>query len=85
MEEYANKNSIAHIPAFILGLISIFSALFWYISLPCGTLAIILGAKSAKTTGSGLGKAGMALGIVGLVIFSFIYISLILLLLISNL
>ncbi len=64
---------------------STLSTLFWYITLPTGVLAIIFGAKSSKKTGSKLGKAGMILGIVGLSIFAFIYISLVMLITLSNL
>lgn len=76
MEENYRNKSVMHIASLVLGIISIVSALFWYIVLPSGILAIILGAKSAKKTGSKLGKAGMIMGIIGLALFAFIYISL---------
>ena len=55
-----------------------------HIALPTGILAIIFGVKSAKRTGSKIGKAGMITGIVGLSLFAFIYISMILIILINN-
>lgn len=85
MEENNKNKSAMGIAGFVLGIISILSTLFWYITLPTGVLAIIFGAKSSKKTGSKLGKAGMILGIVGLSIFAFIYISLIMLITLSNL
>lgn len=85
MEENNKNKSAMGIAGFVLGIISTLSALFWYITLPTGVLAIIFGAKSSKKTGSKLGKAGMILGIVGLSIFAFIYISLVMLITLSNL
>ena len=85
MEENNKNKSAMGIAGFVLGIISILSTLFWYITLPTGVLAIIFGAKSSKKTGGKLGKAGMILGIVGLSIFAFIYISLIMLITLSNL
>lgn len=82
-ENYKNKN-VMHIVSLVLGIISIVTALFWYITLPTGILAIIFGVKSARKTGSKIGKAGMITGIIGLALFAFIYISLILMLIVSN-
>lgn len=82
-ENYGNK-SVMHIASLVLGIISIVSAFFWYIVLPSGILAIVLGVKSAKKTGSKIGKAGMIMGIIGLALFAFIYISLIFLMILFN-
>ena len=65
-KEDARRHSSMHVAAFVLGLLTVLGHLFWYISLPCGVLAIIFGAKSAKKLGSKLGKAGLILGIIGL-------------------
>lgn len=83
MENYENK-SVMHIASLVLGIISIVSALFWYITLPTGILAIIFGVKSARKMGSKIGKAGMITGIIGLSLFAFIYIGLILILILTN-
>lgn len=69
----------------MLGIISIVFSFFWYITLPTGILAIIFGVKSAKRTESRIGKAGMIKGIVGLSLFAFIYVGMILLIILSNL
>lgn len=82
-ENYKNKN-VMHIISLVLGIVSIVTALFWYITLPTGVLAIVFGVKSARKTGSKIGKAGMITGIIGLALFAFIYISLILILIVSN-
>ena len=68
-----------------LGIISILTIIFWYMSLITGILAIVFGVKSIHKINSKLGKAGMILGIVGLSIFAFIYISLVMLITLSNL
>ena len=75
------KFFVLDVDSLVLGILSILTALFWYITLPSGILAIIFGVKSAHKTGSKIGKAGMILGIVGLALFAFIYISLILMIL----
>ena len=70
--------------ALTLGILSIVFAIFWYISLPTGILAIIFGAKSIKKVGSKAGRAGLITGIVGLAILAFIYLTLILMILMAR-
>ncbi len=82
MEE-KNKN-VMHICSLVLGIISIVFALFWYIALPTGILSIVFGVKSAKKTGSKIGKAGMITGIIGLSLSVFMYISIILIIVVEN-
>ena len=74
--EVKNKSSLG-IASLTLGIISVVSTLFWYITVPSGILAIVLGKKAISKVGSKLGKAGFILGIVGLSIFAFIYITII--------
>ena len=78
-----NKSGMG-IASLVLGIISVLTCLFWYMALPTGVLAIVFGAKSIKNTGSKLGKAGLILGIVGLALFIFIYVSFTLILLLAN-
>lgn len=82
-ENKANKSSMG-IAAFVLGIISVVTNLFWYMAIPTGILAIIFGVKSIRKAGSKLGKAGLITGIVGLAICLFIYISLTLILLLAS-
>ena len=84
MEEN-NDKMVIHIVSLVLGIISIVTALFWYLTVPTGILAIILGVKSAKKTGSKIGKAGMITGIVGLSLFALIYIGIMQMMILSNL
>lgn len=81
--ELKNKSSMG-IAALTLGIISVVSAIFWYISLPTGILAIIFGKKAINKVGSKIGKAGFILGIIGLSLFAFIYLSAIAIILINN-
>ena len=79
------KKGSMHVASLVLGIISIVTAAFWYITLPTGILAISFGVKSAKRTGSKIGKAGMITGIVGLSLFAFMYIGVILVMVLENL
>lgn len=83
MEE--QNKSVMRVASLVLGIISIVTAAFWYITLPTGILAIIFGVKTIKKFGSKLGKAGLITGIIGVSLFLFIYISLIMIILLSNL
>ena len=70
-----NNDGIAmSISALGLGIISILTHWFWYITLPTGILAIVFGVKMIRKRGSKLGKAGLVLGIIGLTLFVLIYI-----------
>jgi len=82
MEE--NNKYVMHIVSLVLGIISIVTALFWYMTIPTGVIAIILGVKSARKFGSKIGKAGMITGIVGLSLFAFIYLMIIQMIILSN-
>lgn len=84
MEENNSNKSTMHIASLVLGIISIVTSLFWYITIPTGILGIVLGVKSAKRTGSKIGKAGMITGIVGLSLFAFIYMGIIMMIILSN-
>ena len=84
MEEKDTNKSVMHVASLVLGIISIVTALFWYITLPTGILAIIFGVKSAKKTGNKMGKAGMVTGIIGLSLFAFLYIGMIFIVLLIN-
>ena len=83
MEDNNNKY-VMHISSLVLGIISIVFALFWYIALPTGILAIVFGVKSARKIGSKIGKAGMITGIIGLSLCAFMYIGMILIIVLSN-
>lgn len=83
MEEN-RKKSASGVSSLVLGIISIVSALFYYISLPTSILAIVFGAVGTKKTGTKLGKAGLITGIVGLSLCIFLYISMVIILWMAN-
>lgn len=78
------EKSPLNVASLVLGIISIITALFWYITVPAGILAIIFGAKAIKKTGSKIGKAGLITGIIGLSLFLFIYIGMAIILILAN-
>lgn len=78
------KKSSLSVASLVLGIISVLTTLFWFITLPTGILAIIFGVKGIRRVGSKLAKAGFILGIIGLSIFALIYISIILIILLST-
>ena len=81
--EINKKNSAMAVASLPLGIISIVLSIFWYITLPTGILAIIFGTKTTRRLGSKLGKSGLITGIVGLSLFVFIYVTMILQMLIE--
>ena len=83
MEE-SRKGLASGISSLVLGIISILTVLFYYISIPSGILAIVLGTISIRKIGSKMGRSGMITGIVGVSLCAFIYISMIILLVIAN-
>lgn len=72
MEENKNKCA-ASVASLVLGIISILTGFFYYIAYPCGILAVIFGAKGIKKSGSGIAKAGLTTGIVGLSLVTLLY------------
>lgn len=78
------NNSTIGISSLVLGIISILSAFFYYISAPCGILAICLGNRASRKYESKLGKAGVVLGIVGLSILAFIYLTFMFILIVAS-
>lgn len=67
-----------------LGIISVLSALFWYISIPTGVLAIIFGTLGKKIVGSKIAIAGRVVGIIGVSISGFILAAFLSIFVISN-
>ena len=79
-----NNRIVSHIVSLVLGIISIVTNLFWYISLPSGITAIVLGTKSYKKEGKKLGLAGLITGIVGISLCLLIYITLVIIIILQN-
>lgn len=80
-----NENRIvSHVVSLVLGIISIMTALFWYMSIPTGIISIVLGVNSYKKFDKKVGLAGMITGIVGLSLCIFIYTLLLILVFLEN-
>ena len=56
------------VASLVLGIISLVLSCFWYISIPCSILAIVLGAVGMKKGGKGMGIAGIVLGAITIVL-----------------
>ncbi len=84
MKDKNESRIVMHMVSLVLGIISILTSLFWYMSIPTGIVAIIFGVKSYKKIGSKLGLAGMITGIVGLALSLLIYITLFIILILEN-
>ena len=65
------------IAALVLGIIAIVLCCIWYISIPCGILAIIFGVIGIKSSKKGMSIAGLITGAIGLVISILIFIALV--------
>ena len=84
MKNKKDERIVGHVASLVLGIISIVSMLFWYISIPTGITSIVLGVKSFKNYGRKIGLAGMITGIVGLSLCLLIYITLVIITIIEN-
>ena len=62
------------IESLVLGIITLIFFCLWYISIPCGILAIIFGIIGLKSTSRGMAIAGLITGSIGLVISALIVI-----------
>ena len=52
----------------ILGIISIVLACFWFVSIPCGIIAVILGVMAKKSTKPNISISGLVTGCIGIFI-----------------
>ena len=84
MKDKKENRIVMHIVSLVLGIISVVTAIFWYIALPSSIIAIIFGVKSYKKIGSKIGLAGMITGIVGLSLTVLIYVMFAIIIIIQN-
>ena len=64
------------IASMVLGIVALVFFCIWYLSIPCGILAVIFGILGIKATNKGMAIAGLITGSIGLVISTFIIIML---------
>ncbi len=56
------------IAALVLGIVAIVLSCLWYISIPCGILALIFGILGRKSSKKGMSIAGLVTGVIGMII-----------------
>ncbi len=62
------------IASLVLGIVTLIFFCIWYISIPCGILAIVFGILGLKSSGRGMAIAGLITSSIGLVISALIVI-----------
>lgn len=62
------------IASLVLGIVALVLFCIWYLSIPCGILAVIFGILGMKATNKGMAIAGLITGSIGLVISTLIII-----------
>lgn len=61
------------IAALVCGILALVGCLLWFVSVPLGIAAIILGAFGVRKAGKGMGIAGIILGVLGIIATIAIY------------
>ena len=64
------------IAALVLGIVAIVLCCVWYISIPCGILAIVFGTIGLRSSKRGMSISGIVTGIIGMIISIFIILML---------
>ena len=73
-ENVVNNNSMQKdkkgfsIAALVLGIIAIVLCCLWYVSIPCGIIALILGIIGLKSSKRGMSIAGIITGVIGMIL-----------------
>ena len=67
-EEPAKDKKGFSIASLVLGIVAIVLCCLWYISIPCGILAIVFGILGIKSSKKGMSIAGLTTGGIGLFI-----------------
>lgn len=66
------------IAALVLGIIAIVLCCLWYVSIPCGIIALVLGILGLKSSKRGMSIAGIVTGVVGMILCVVLIISVVL-------
>ena len=67
------------IAALVLGIIAIILCCIWYVSIPCGIIALILGIIGLKSSKRGMSIAGIITGVIGMILSIVLIIAVVLL------
>ncbi len=68
-----NEKKGLAIASMVLGIIALVLLCVWYISIPCGILAIVFGIISKKKTKSGMAVAGFVTGIIAIALWAVLF------------
>lgn len=72
----ANDKKGFSIAALVLGIIALVLCCIWYVSIPCGIIALILGIIGLKSSKRGMSIAGIITGVIGIVLTAVVAINL---------
>lgn len=67
------------IAALVLGIIAIVLCCIWYVSIPCGIIALVLGIIGLKSSKRGMSIAGIITGVIGMILSIVLVVSIVLL------
>lgn len=62
------------IAALVLGIIAIVLSCIWYVAIPCGIIAIVLGVLGRKSSKKGMSTAGIVTGVIGMILCLILYL-----------
>ena len=65
--------------AAVLGIIALVLCCIWYVSIPCGIIALILGIIGLKSSKRGMSIAGIITGVIGMILSIVLVIAIVML------
>ena len=75
----ANDKKGFSIAALVLGIIALVLCCIWYVSIPCGIIALILGIIGLKSSKRGMSIAGFITGVIGMILSIVLVIAIVML------
>ena len=75
----ANDKKGFSISALVLGIIALVLCCIWYVSIPCGIIALILGIIGLKSSKRGMSIAGIITGVIGMILSIVLVIAIVML------
>ncbi len=75
----ANDKKDFSIAALVLGIIALVLCCIWYVSIPCGIIALILGIIGLKSSKRGMSIAGIITGVIGMILSIVLVIAIVML------
>lgn len=75
----ANDKKGFSIAALVFGIIALVLCCIWYVSIPCGIIALILGIIGLKSSKRGMSIAGIITGVIGMILSIVLVIAIVML------